>query len=111
MKLPTRLLKKIPLASTAVTASLFATAARATGGGSSLPWDGPLTTLQNNLTGPVATAISAIAFAGAGLTMIFAQDELNGFVKKLLLIVLAVTVAILGNRFLGALGIVGSLVA
>ena len=35
-----------------------------TGGG--LPWDTPLQTLQEDLTGPVATAVSVLALFAAG---------------------------------------------
>lgn len=76
--------------------------------GTSLPWDGPLTTLQNNLTGPVATAISVVAFLSAGAALVFGGDDLGSLVKKLLQIVLAVSLIVLGNKFLAALGILGS---
>ena len=75
----------------------------------SLPWDSSLTTLQNNLTGPVATAISTVAFLAAGAALVFGE-ELGGIVKKLLAIVMAVSLIVLGNKFLSALGLTGALV-
>ena len=76
---------------------------------SSLPWDGPLTTLQNSLTGPVATAISVIAFLAAGAALVFGE-ELGGIAKKALYVVLGVSFMVMGNKFLSALGLTGSLV-
>jgi len=38
--------------------------------GPALPWDGPITTVVNNLTGPVATGISTVAFLAAGAALI-----------------------------------------
>ena len=37
-------------------------------GGGTLPWDQPLTTLQNDLQGPVAHAITTAAVIGTGIT-------------------------------------------
>lgn len=74
-----------------------------------LPWDSALTTLQNDLTGPVATAISTVAFLAAGAALVFGE-ELGGIVKKLLAIVMAVSLIVLGNKFLSALGLTGALV-
>lgn len=85
----------------------FGTARAATSG--SLPWDSALMTLQNNLTGPVATAISTVAFLAAGAALVFGE-ELGGIVKKLLAIVMAVALIVLGNKFLSALGLTGALV-
>lgn len=39
----------------------------ATAGGGALPWDQPLTTLQNDLQGPVAHAITTAAVIGTGI--------------------------------------------
>jgi type IV secretion system protein TrbC len=36
-------------------------------GGSTLPWDQPLTTLQNDLQGPVAHAVTTAAIIGTGI--------------------------------------------
>jgi type IV secretion system protein TrbC len=96
------------LAALATAAALTTTSHASTSGG--LPWDSALTTLQNDLTGPVATAISVIAFLGAGAALAFGE-ELTGLVKKLLVIVLAISLIVMGNRFLSALGLVGSLVS
>jgi type IV secretion system protein TrbC len=83
-----------------------ARAARAstTGG---LPWDNAIQTLQDDLTGPVATAISVIAFLAAGGALVFGE-ELGGIAKKGLYVVLGVAFIVLGNKFLSVLGLTGA---
>ncbi len=84
----------------------ISTALAATTG--SLPWDTPVQTLQNDLTGPVATGISVIAFLAAGAALVFGE-ELGGIAKKALFVVLGVAMIVLGNNFLSALGLTGAL--
>ena len=86
-------------------AMVFATAASAST--ASLPWDTPIQTLQNNLTGPVATGISVVAFLAAGAALVFGE-ELGGIAKKALYIVLGCAMIVFGNSFLSQLGLVGS---
>lgn len=76
-------------------------------GGASLPWDTPIQTLQNNLTGPVATGISVVAFLAAGAALVFGE-ELGGIAKKALYIVLGIAMIVFGNGFLTGLGLVNS---
>jgi type IV secretory pathway VirB2 component (pilin) len=45
-----------------------ARAMAAVAGGGTLPWDQPLTTLQNDLQGPVAHAVTTAAIIGTGIT-------------------------------------------
>lgn len=75
----------------------------------SLPWDGPIKTLQDDLTGPVATGISVIAFLAAGAALVFGE-ELGGIAKKALYVVLGVAFMVLGNKFLAALGLTGAMI-
>lgn len=76
--------------------------------GSSLPWDGPLTTLRNNLTGPFAASISVVAFVAAGAALIFGGEDMSSIARRILYIVLGVCVVVFGLQFLSALGIVTS---
>lgn len=78
--------------------------ASTTGG---LPWDTAIQTLQDDLTGPVATAISVIAFLAAGGALVFGE-ELGGIAKKGLYVVLGVAFIVLGNKFLSVLGLTGA---
>ncbi|MHB1952322.1 MAG: TrbC/VirB2 family type IV secretion system protein [Sulfobacillus sp.] len=79
----------------------------ATNGG--LPWDGPVQTLQNDLTGPIATGISVVAFLAAGAALVFGE-ELGGIAKKALFVVMGVAMIVLGNGFLSALGLSGAII-
>lgn len=72
------------------------------GGGGGLPWEAPLQTFANSLTGPVALAISIIAMAAAGGTLIFG-GELGEFTRKALLLVLAISFLVFGAGFMTAL--------
>jgi len=89
----------------AVTTLYSAHADAATFGG--LPWDTPIQTLQSDLTGPVATGVSVIAFLAAGSALVFGE-ELGGIAKKALYVVLGVAMIVMGNRFLAALGLAGA---
>jgi type IV secretion system protein VirB2 len=81
-------------------------ASASTGGG--LPWDAPLQTLQDDLTGPVATTISVLALFSAGAALVFGE-ELGSFVRRALLLVVAIAFLVLGSNFLTGLGLTGSL--
>jgi len=56
-----------------LTIALPARAFAAAAGGGVLPWDTPLTTLQTDLQGPVAHAVTTAAVIGAGLTWAFSE--------------------------------------
>jgi type IV secretion system protein VirB2 len=58
--------------------------------GSTLPWEGPLTTLVTSLTGPVAYAISVVAIVALGATLAFAGGEMGETMKRLLHVGIAV---------------------
>lgn len=64
-----------------------------------LPWEGPLQTLQTSLTGPVAKAIGVIALAVAGGMLAFG-GELSDFTRRILMVVLALSVMLLANNFM-----------
>ena len=109
---PLRLLARRRSAMSALTFAAFwvgaarRTLASTTGG---LPWDNAIQTLQDDLTGPVATAISVIAFLAAGAALVFGE-ELGGIAKKGLYVVLGVAFIVLGNKFLSVLGLTGALI-
>ncbi len=50
-----------------------ASGAHAAGGGTAMPWDGPLQTIADSITGPVAKAVGVIAIAVTGLGVAFAE--------------------------------------
>lgn len=104
MKLAKMIDKRVSLA---LVTFYAAHAEASTSGG--LPWDGPIQTLQNDLTGPVATGISVVAFLAAGAALVFGE-ELGGIAKKALYVVLGVAMIVMGNRFLAALGLQGAVI-
>lgn len=85
---------------------LAANPAAAATGNSGLPWEAPLQTIQNSLTGPVATAIAVVALFAAGAALVFG-DEMSNFVKRVLVGVMALSLLIAGSHFLTALNITG----
>lgn len=91
-----------------ITVFIVASTAELAHAGPALPWDGPITTVVNNLTGPVATGISTVAFLAAGAALIFGGDDLGGIAKKLLYVVLGVALIVFGANFLSLLGLVNS---
>lgn len=89
-------------------AAFYATHAEASTSGG-LPWDGPIQILQNDLTGPVATGISVVAFLAAGAALVFGE-ELGGIAKKAFYVVLGISMIVGGNKVLTILGLQGAMV-
>jgi type IV secretion system protein TrbC len=54
---------------------LTAPAARAGTGGADLPWNAPLQTVVDNLTGPTAKTVAALAFVLGGAMWMFTSHE------------------------------------
>lgn len=61
-----------------------------------LPWEEPLEKVTASLTGPVASTIAIIGIFIAGATLIFGGD-LTGLVKRICLLVIAISLAIAGG--------------
>jgi type IV secretion system protein TrbC len=80
-----------------IVASVYGGAAQA------LPWDGPIQALQEDLTGTVARAIGVIALAVAGGMLAFG-GELNDFTKRILMVVLALSVMLMAAQFMSMFG-------
>jgi len=89
--------------------AVTAMASASTGVGGGLPWDAPLLTLQEDLTGPVATSISVLGLFAAGAALVFGE-ELGSFVRRALLLVVAIAFLVLGSNFLTGLGLSGALI-
>ena len=68
-----------------------------------LPWDGPLRQISTSLTGPVAKAIGVVALAASGGMLAFG-GELGDFTKRILMVVLALSVMLLANNFMNLFG-------
>jgi type IV secretion system protein VirB2 len=68
-----------------------------------LPWENPIQQLQTSLTGPVAKGIGVIALAVAGGMLAFG-GELSDFTKRILMVVMALSVMLLANQFMSMFG-------
>ncbi len=71
--------------------------------GQELPWEGPLEQIQASLTGPVARAIGVVALAASGGMLAFG-GELGDFTKRIMMVVLALSVMLLANNFMSMFG-------
>jgi type IV secretory pathway VirB2 component (pilin) len=83
--------------------------ASAAAGGPALPWEAPLTRLQQSLSGPVAGAIAIIALVAIGVTLVFG-GEWNEFARRAVYAVCAIAFIISAAALLGGLFAVGAAV-
>jgi type IV secretory pathway VirB2 component (pilin) len=88
---------------------LLSLPAFAAGGGQALPWEAPLTRLQQSLSGPVAGAIAVIALVAIGVTLVFG-GEWNEFARRSVYAVCAIAFIISASALLGGLFAVGAAV-
>ncbi|WP_436883094.1 TrbC/VirB2 family protein [Enterobacter asburiae] len=78
---------------------------------SGMPWEGPLQKVVDSITGPVAFGISVLSIAVAGLSLAFG-GQLDGFVHKLAIIALVVSLIVFAVNVLSAVfGVSSTLVA
>jgi type IV secretion system protein TrbC len=78
-------------------------------GGQALPWEAPLTRLQQSLSGPVAGAIAIIGLVAIGVTLVFG-GEWNEFARRAVYAVCAIAFIISATALLGSLFAVGAAV-
>jgi type IV secretion system protein VirB2 len=67
-----------------------------------LPWETPLETLTNSIKGPVAYFISLLGIVVAGAMLIFG-GEINEFVRRLIMLVLVISLIIFSSNVLATL--------
>ena len=102
-----------PAARTALAAAamLIAKAAAAsTSSSSGLPWESPLSAVATSLTGPVPGAISLVAVAASGLTLVFG-GELNEFAKRMAYLVMVLGVLLGAAKLISGLGLSAAVIA
>lgn len=92
-----------------IAASFHPITAHAASTGGSLPWDTPLTTLKNDLTGPVAFTISLLAMVACGAALVFG-GEINEFVRRIIMLVFVCAFIVGVTNLASALGITGAIV-
>jgi type IV secretion system protein TrbC len=77
-----------------------------TGGGASMPWTGPLQSLLNNLSGPTARIIGALAFVVGGALWAFTRHEEGA--KRFGQAIVGIAIMIGAANIVGALAFVGA---
>ena len=82
-------------------ALLAPVAAHAATGGGGLPWETPLQTLSNSISGPVAYGLSLIGLVVSGGVLIFMGGELNHFAR---VVVLVISFIIAGKNTMSTFG-------
>src|SRR5271165_3349198 len=76
----------------------------ANAGGGGLPWEAPLTTLSNSVSGPVAYGLSILGIVGVGGFLIFAGGMLGDLLRGVLFVVLVIAFVIASKNTLTAFG-------
>jgi len=81
----------------------------ASSGGTGMPWEEPILKISNSLKGPVAFGIMVMAMVGAGAGLVMGQ-EISGFIRTMLMVVLAGSLLLLGGKLMAPLFGVGAVV-
>jgi type IV secretion system protein VirB2 len=74
-----------------------------------LPWESPLKTVSDSLTGPVAYAVSLIGVVVTGAMLIFG-GEINEFARRIIMLVLVVALLVSATNLLSTLFSTGAVV-
>ena len=85
-------------------ALLLPVAAHAATGGGGLPWETPLQTLSNSVSGPIAYGLSLIGLVVSGGVLIFMGGELNRFARVVVQVVLVNSFIIAGKNTMSTFG-------
>lgn len=67
-----------------------------------LPWEDPLNKFQESISGPVAYAICIIGIVGSGAALVWG-GEIGDFGRKMIMVVLAISVIILASKIMTSL--------
>ena len=103
------LVKRKPTLSLALIWLLMAAVAKA-GTAGALPWEGPLRTIAQSLTGPVAFSVSIIGIFATGATLMWG-GEMNEFARRAALMGLIVAVIVFATNIMAtAFGVTGGVV-
>lgn len=73
------------------------------GAGGGLPYEDGLAKLRDSVTGPIAFTVSIIGIIAAGTTLIFGQ-EISGFLRTVLYLILVISIVVGANNFLATMG-------
>jgi len=92
-----------------VTTLILSSTAFGAQSGQALPWEAPLTRLQQSLSGPVAGAIAVIALVAIGVVLVFG-GEWNEFARRSVYAVCAIAFIVSAATLLAGLFQVGAAV-
>ena len=90
-------IRRSPLKTLSVLALLLFGAASAHAAGSGLPWEAPLQSILDSITGPVARIIAVMVITLTGLTLAF--GETSGGFRRLIQIVFGLSIAFAAASF------------
>jgi type IV secretion system protein VirB2 len=82
--------------------AVLAPEASAGTGGGALPWESPLQTIADSISGPVAYAISLIGIVVAGAMLVWG-GEINEFARRIIMLVLVISLIIFATQLLSTL--------
>jgi type IV secretory pathway VirB2 component (pilin) len=71
-------------------------------GGAGLEWETPLQKIRDSVTGPVAYAISLLGIVVTGAILVFG-GEINEFVRRLIMLVLVISLMVFAADLLNTL--------
>jgi type IV secretion system protein VirB2 len=80
-----------------------------TSGSSGLQWETPLEKVRDSITGPVAYAISLLGIVVTGAILVFG-GEINEFVRRVIMLVLVVSLMVFATDILSTLFNKGALI-
>ena len=81
----------------------------ASSSGGSLPWETPLQTLRDSITGPVAYAVSLMGIVVAGAMLVWG-GEINEFVRRMIMLILVISLIIFASNILSTLFNAGAVI-
>ena len=76
----------------------------------SMPWDSVVDSIRADVTGPFASAAATLALMGAGYGLLFRNEEMSGWIKTLLGVVMAIALTIAGQNIISLFQASGALV-
>lgn len=80
----------------------FVHAADATeSGGSSLPWESPLSSFSKSISGPVAFAIALLGLVACGATLIWG-GEITEFVRRMIYVILVICLIVFAKSIMSS---------
>jgi type IV secretory pathway VirB2 component (pilin) len=93
-----------------LTGLMFGPLAMASSTSGYMPWDAPIDAIRADITGPFASAAATLALMGAGYGLLFRSEEMSGWIKTLLGVVLAIALTIAGQNIISLFQASGALV-